>query len=384
MAKRQTAMEAAVDHAKGLPEFDDADTAREFFFARLMEWRERLPAIAQAAGGPPVQFSLESLRALEQWQASVPDDPLTLARSDREELAFLIQWHAAATAVRCVPHVEWVVQESSFVPGRWEFGVRSGLMTQFLSLSFSTEPPARSRRAKSSWTDWVEMWRERVAGDPTLHPSVLANRDRLSTDHRLRHCQTLALAHGVDAFDESSLLAELKTARGSRLLEAIRCLEPFPSLSDSTIAELHRIAEKNGTDSPHAIGLVLRHRPGAGLGLAERHCERISEYSFGPIVDAVVSIHDLQATAVLACAVRKISERKHPLWQASEAFALAVGRLWASARNGDLEAQGAIKMIGRRWKRIPPETLESLRRTARGLTQAVAKSGGVGGRNREQ
>jgi hypothetical protein len=158
----------------------------------------------------------------------------------------------------------------------------------------------------------------------------------------------------------------------------VRCFEGLQALSDASITVLATLAKGKRGWCEHAMGLIIRHRAAVGLALARQQMARLTEFGYDPVVTAITSIRDLEATDILADAVRKISSRKHPLRQSGRNFALAVGRLWASARDGDLQAQEALRMVGRRWKRIPPETLALLREHVPRLTRSIATAGGSG------
>lgn len=140
---------------------------------------------------------------------------------------------------------------------------------------------------------------------------------------------------------------------------------------------LRAAARRAGAWQEFTIGLLIRHCTTEGLDMARLQMDSLSEYSMGPIIRAIHSVSGLAATDVLATAVRRISVRRHPLWQEGESFALAVQRLWEFAQAGDETAQLALRVVGRRWKRIPPETLAVLADLSPGFTQAVARSGGV-------
>lgn len=376
MAKRKKSIEIAVEHGLALPQYPDHNSAKAAFFESMAQWSQRLRSLVTALQGPSFDHTLESLRELEIWTAEQALARLRREHSSPAELEFLIRWHAAHVAVQCVPHAHWVVEEDPFAAGHWGIGVCQGLCTVMLPLNPSAEaPPDRGRGSTTAEYDAIMDMLNRAGRDPTLHPAVLANQHRLSSDSGVRHCQILTLARSIDAFDEAAVVQALASADDVQIGELLRCLEWFDSLTDETIKVLQPLASRGGYDGASAIGLLIRHRPSIGLRLVEEQRDQIDVYSYAPIVGAIVSIPDLQATSILSDAVQKISMRKHPLWQEREAFAQAVGRLWINARYGDTEAQSALKVVGRRWKRIPSETLELLDQFAPGLTAEIARSG---------
>ena len=380
MAPRFDPIKTGRKHARALPSFEDEESAKAFFFDWLLGVRERLDSLAPAALLPSQNLTEEGLRKLEDWAAALTPEHLNVLATTRGELDHLLTWHAAAIAVRCVPHARWVVRENNYIRGRWNLGVNHGLATWFFGLDYREDEPAPKRRRKPEphrWSTWIEQLREHLQSDPTLHPAVLASADRLSADPSLRTCQTFVLKRGVDAFDEPSLRSALRSTRSIEQLEVLRCFEIFPALEDETMEALQQIIPEFGAWACWPISLLVRHRPALGLELARRFRDQIHEYTCAPLVGAIVSIPDLGASDILSDVVAKITAREHPLWQMGETFALAVSHLWDAARAGDEQAQAALKMVGRRWKRIPPETHAELRKRAPRFTREIALAGGV-------
>ncbi len=383
MPKTSKALRIAINHARTLPRYPNEGAAKKAFFALIAARSDRLRKLAAAGQGPPCELSADGLRALELWATALSPEALNRLRCDQAELDLLLHWHMASVAVERVSYTRWVVEPSPFARGRWQLGIRCGLMSRLLHLkAAATEPPRGKRASATPHSDELEWFEDRASGDPTLNPVVLANESKLSSENSLRTCQTFTLIRGIDAFSERALVAALPNSADLKRLEVIRCFEPLRRLSDRAIRALSRAARAKEDGSAFAIALVIRHRPSTGLKLAAELRDRLCEYSYGPVVKAIVSIRDLTATDILADAVRKISARKHPLWQERRTYAMALARLWHLARAGDGQAQEALVVAGRRWKRIPPETRAMIRRRAPGLTAEVAKAGGVVGARR--
>lgn len=377
MINRQKPIDVAIDHAHALPTFKTESAAKSFLDSMLREWHQYLVGIVTACGGPSVSdFSLQSLRDLEQWSLGLGDEQLAKSGTTSAELSFLIMWHAASVAAKCVPHVEWAIQESAFAAEHWEFGIRCGLLTQCLPVQPGDREPKRRRGKRVlEWTEMVEDLQQRPGTDRSLHALVLKNKHRMSADPSLSRCQMMMLSNNVDAFDEAALRSDL--VAGTDVLLALRCFEAFDSLSGPTIEQLVRLSRGNELTRVFAVGLLLRHRPSRGLPLAAGMVAGVREYDLHPIIDGIAFHPNLPATSILADATEKITRRTHPLWQCRREFAIAVGILWKSARAGDVEARQALKVVGRRWKRIPPETLELIAHAAPGLTAKTARAGGL-------
>jgi hypothetical protein len=210
------------------------------------------------------------------------------------------------------------------------------------------------------------------------------------------------LARGVDAFDERAIRTLMENpvdphveqrmgkTRGAnreeiRTLslmayqtELVRCLEALSTLEDATIERLCAIvSDRSWTARKNALAIVIRRRQALGLSLATQHLDLLSPYFCEPLVSALAPIRNSTVVPLLASAIEQISRRNHSLWQEGRSFVRATKALLRWSLKGNPDAATALKMIARRWKRIPDETHRMMRRELPGFTREVAQRGGA-------
>src|SRR5271169_369499 len=123
-------LKVAKEFGQKLPAFASQADAQESLFK---ERDDRLLRMAQLAARSQVfhaDFTPQTLKALEQWYFELWNsnsfDSLDIRREDFERC---MASYFCEVAVRNCPGVQWVVQEYAFEAGKFEIGVRRGLLT---------------------------------------------------------------------------------------------------------------------------------------------------------------------------------------------------------------------------------------------------------------
>ena len=377
MRKKPTPLEIARRHAAELPAFASQAEASDWYYALLARKQERLASLMKALKGPaplPTQIGLRDMEVFV-WHLSAAK--ATAVGTSLGELDNLLHWHMGAAVVASHPHAEWVVVESDVLPSRWEMGVRLGLRTDFMAPEPLTPgqygTPRRGRHPSAPHAEKLVYVLRNSGSDPLLHPRVLANLGRLSTDCTLQHCQVLALAHDIDIFSERALRAMLKRPRHEDFILALRCLEAHERLSDTTISLLVRYADKpSSRHDMSALAMVIQHRPALGLRLATRLRGRFGRVGSCPVVEAIALHAGPEWCDVLSTIIDKMTETEATIWQEREGLATAARLLLEHAEAGHAAARRGMAIIARRWRRIPPDAMPTIRRLVPGLTRAAA------------
>jgi hypothetical protein len=403
VAKREHPLDVARRADAQLPTFPDHPRAQAAFFELMAAKRDRLKAVLLAGGGPPFGTTPDDLLAIDRWVSSLTERDFIRMGSSLNEVDLLVAWHAASVAAAHAPHAHWIVEESDSVVGHWRVGIRQGLGTFALPLQYASGTPLRWPRGKRGTPHyrWFKGLVSSVSTDPTLHPRVVANQERLSGDFGLRSCQCSVLSHDIDAFDERALREALRDAPNykvpQRLLPRrpgrtrdmsehhhfhmwqivlVRCLEVFEQVGDDTVDVLGQVVRDEArVGRIFALALLIRHRRDLGLRMASEYPQILRRYGAWPLIEACAPLSEPGAIEILARSVELITKSNHSLWQEAEEFVTAVRALWGHARNGNAEAQRALRMVGRRWRRIPNETLMLMRRRIPGFTLEEARSG---------
>lgn len=124
-------IKVALQFGKGLPSFENIAQAREFFFSLRDELLAKLAEISQKEGfNFTCDFTPESLRELEiKYFELVETDSFGTLSLEREEFEACMAAYFLAVAVKNSPAAEWIVSEFAFGKGKYEWGVRKGLLT---------------------------------------------------------------------------------------------------------------------------------------------------------------------------------------------------------------------------------------------------------------
>jgi len=141
-------VEIARDNGGRLPAFSsqaEAETSlrslRDQRLAQMQGW-------ATSAGSFLTNGTPESLKALEAWYFKVvASSPITLGAS-KDELDATVGAYLGQVFVESAGF-EWIVEQDTFVPGRYGIGVRKGLVTLMLTQGVSPDPLVRNKQKQS-------------------------------------------------------------------------------------------------------------------------------------------------------------------------------------------------------------------------------------------
>ncbi len=134
-----------------LPTFKSQAEAEGHLFAQRDARLSRMVALSEQSGGVfSSDFSPDSLKGLEQWYFALWEaDGFGSLGLSREELERCMAIYFCEVAVRNCPQAHWIVQEYAFEPGKYELGVKRGLVSLMRSrFTDHYKQPNNKRRQK--------------------------------------------------------------------------------------------------------------------------------------------------------------------------------------------------------------------------------------------
>jgi hypothetical protein len=148
-------MKAALEYGQQLPAFPDRKSAE----IKLFQLRDKLiRQITDAAAGTDLflaDYSPESLKALEKWYFELYDTKsFKKIGLDRKIFEQSMSMYYGEVIVRNNPDFRWYIEEYAFIPGRYEMGVRSKIIS--LSMGRAADLYARTgnQRKQSLWREY--------------------------------------------------------------------------------------------------------------------------------------------------------------------------------------------------------------------------------------
>ncbi len=123
-------LEAAERHSEGLPSFASLEDAVSFYFACRDDHLLILKRIAAEKNNFTADFSPKGLKQIEAWYFNLCEsDSFGAHNLDRATFERCLATYFCEVVIRTFSDATWVVEESVFSPGKYEFGVRKGLVT---------------------------------------------------------------------------------------------------------------------------------------------------------------------------------------------------------------------------------------------------------------
>ena len=151
----RTGMIAATEHGAQLPQFSSLGEAESALFAERDQLLSELAGFARESGDFKCTFDEQSLRALEVWYFRLREgDGFEMPSMPQVKFERCIAVYFGETLVRTSKPFEWFVSEYAFSPGRYELGVRRGLVSIMLSGPMSPVPVERNKRMQSLWRQY--------------------------------------------------------------------------------------------------------------------------------------------------------------------------------------------------------------------------------------
>lgn len=141
-------------HGDKLPAFSSLSDARKNLFALRDARIATLRKLADCAAGFDADGTPESLKQLEAWHGDLLRvGGFKVLKTTREEFELSMGAYFGYVVVSTCANARWHVEQGAFRKGRYEFGVKRGLMSMMLT-SYSLPLAAEAGRKH----DW--MYRE--------------------------------------------------------------------------------------------------------------------------------------------------------------------------------------------------------------------------------
>lgn len=130
----QQGLEIALSYGEQLPSFDSISAAKAFYF----QYRDRhLDLLAEISKGHTqfnMDYSTKSLKSLEKWYFDLfENDSFQNYGLDRPTFEVCLAMYFCEVVVRNSSDAKWIVSEFAFIGGKYELGVKKGLMSYMLS-----------------------------------------------------------------------------------------------------------------------------------------------------------------------------------------------------------------------------------------------------------
>ena len=126
-------VKAAIEHAENLPYFATQADAEEFYFKLRDDLREILNTLA-GKNNISLDYSPESLKTLERWFFDLYEtggfEKLGISQREFESCMGI---YLGYVYTENDPEFKWVVQENSFIKGKYEIGITKNNLTLMTS-----------------------------------------------------------------------------------------------------------------------------------------------------------------------------------------------------------------------------------------------------------
>ena len=143
-----------------LPAFSSLAEAETFLFDQRDERIKRIVELGQSSKSFAADYTPESLKHLERWYFELMDnDGFQTLGTSREDFECCMASYFGEVVIRHCPDAKWEVQEFAFERGKFEIGVRRGLLTMMLNrFADHYKQPSNKRHQKI-----FRMFEERFA-----------------------------------------------------------------------------------------------------------------------------------------------------------------------------------------------------------------------------
>ena len=153
-------LKIALQHGQLLPAFSSLDEAKQSLLARRDAHLEAFQSLTVEASGPSLDYSPESLKALEKWYFQLYEsDGFATISAERETFEQCMAFYFGEVAKRNAKDGEWVVEEFAFIRGKYEIGVCSGNMKVMVGSRrdhFKTPDNKRHQSLYRQYKQWFE------------------------------------------------------------------------------------------------------------------------------------------------------------------------------------------------------------------------------------
>ncbi len=162
--KQHSGRDIALEHGDKLPAFPDRQAAERYWFSLRDKHLALLSQVAHDHPDLGLDYAPASLKRLEQWYFNLYENDLYEAAGiTRETLEVCMAMYFGEVVVRNTS-ARWVVQEYSFVPGKYELGIVREQMTMMLyrfTDHFRTPDNKRKqnlfRRYRENWAQFASI-----------------------------------------------------------------------------------------------------------------------------------------------------------------------------------------------------------------------------------
>ena len=147
-------LEAARHHGSALPQFKSRDEAQRVLYEQRDRELYALRTAAEQSETFVCDYTSESLKGLERWYFSlVESNEFAAVGMARQAMEQAISFYFGQVFVT-VAGFQWVVEEFVFVPGRFQIGVRRGLVTIMVTLPSDIAARPGNKRRESMWREF--------------------------------------------------------------------------------------------------------------------------------------------------------------------------------------------------------------------------------------
>jgi len=146
----KSGLKIAGEYGKRLPAFGSHQEAERVLFAQRDGLVAAVVMLERKSSEFRADFTPESLNQLEAMFSESRDaQDFNRLGVDKTTFERMIGMYFGEVYVRNVPGAEWFVAEYAFEQGRYEIGVRKGLLSLMLTNGLAPEPRERNFRQRS-------------------------------------------------------------------------------------------------------------------------------------------------------------------------------------------------------------------------------------------
>lgn len=152
-------LQFAKDFGQRLPAFGSQAEAEAYLFGQRDERLRRLCKLALVSNDFIADFSPASLKNLESWYFALCDsDGFGQCGIAREELECCMASYFCEVAVRNCPNAKWIVQEFAFEQGKYEIGIKRGLLHWMRNRFTDHYKQPNNKRRQKIYKSYAQMF----------------------------------------------------------------------------------------------------------------------------------------------------------------------------------------------------------------------------------
>lgn len=153
-------IKVAKEYGNGLPSFEDLEEARQALYKLRDERLAELEELSKT-GQTMFHFNLtpDSLKGLEKWYFSLHEaDGFGTLSIDRAAFEACMGAYYLGVAIKNAPGTEWLVAEYFLAKGKYELGVKRGLMRMMVSGFTNNHQLPNNKRKEKLFRDYQKYF----------------------------------------------------------------------------------------------------------------------------------------------------------------------------------------------------------------------------------